>query len=306
MSGYSKLDCGIVDSSLWEMPHEYLRVWIAMLAKTDATGYVRVAAPAMARLCHLTREDFDRIIDVYCSPDPESRTSDHDGRRLEKVEGGWQILNYTKYREGLKQPDSSAGRMRKLREKRKCDGSAVTVTVGDAYAEAEAEAEAKKENLSDSCPTTPDGDGQQSDSLKSKKQEVRDPLENLPMLSKAYDAIQSRIKKVHPRAKIPEPGTKADIGARSTLECLVRLDKHSEQEILDTLRWVLYTEPEGDFTWRAQFHSIANLRHVKGGMSKFAKMLEAMKRFHKQAARAKIDPDEPLHHREAREKGILP
>lgn len=162
-----------------------------------------------------------------------------------------------------------------------------------------------KKNPQISCPTTPDGDGQQSAPLKSKKQEVRDPLENLPMLSKAYDAIQSRIKKVHPRAKIPEPGTKADIGARSTLECLVRLDKHSEQEILDTLRWVLYTEPEGDFTWRAQFHSIVNLRKVKGGMSKFAKMFEAMKRFQKQAARAKIDPDEPIHHREAREKGIL-
>jgi len=157
-----------------------------------------------------------------------------------------------------------------------------------------------------SCPTTPDGDGQQSAALKSKKQEVRDPLENLPMLSKAYDAIQGRIKQVHPRAKIPQPGTKADTSARMALECLVRLDKHSEQEILDTLRWVLYTEPEGDFTWRAQFHSIANLRQVKGGMSKFAKMLEAMKRFNKQAARAKIDPDEPLHHREAREKGILP
>lgn len=295
MSGYSKLDCGIVDSSLWEMPHEYLRVWIAMLAKTDATGYVRVAAPAMARLCHLTREDFDRIIDAYCSPDPESRTSDHNGRRLEKVEGGWQILNYAKYREGLKQPDSSAGRMRKLREKRKCDGSAVTVTVGDAYAEAEAEAEAKNKNLSDSCPTTPDGDGQQPD-----------PLQSLPLLSKAYDAIQGRIKQVHPRAKIPAAGTQADFDARRCLERLVRLDKHSEQEILDTLRWTLYTEPEGDFTWRAQFHSIVNLRQVKGGMSKFAKMLEAMKRFHKQAARAKIDPDEPIHHREAREKGILP
>ncbi len=154
MSGYSKLDCGIVDSSLWEMPHEYLRVWIAMLSKTDATGYVRVSPPAMARLCHLNREEFDTIIEAYCAPDPESRTEDYEGRRLAKVEGGWQILNYLKYREGLKQPDSSAGRMRKFREKRKCDGSTVTVTVGDGYAEAEAKADAnaKKENpKKDSC-----------------------------------------------------------------------------------------------------------------------------------------------------------
>ncbi len=158
MSGYSKLDCGIVDSSLWEMPHEYLRVWIAMLSKTDATGYVRVSPPAMARLCHLNREEFDTIIEAYCAPDPESRTEDHEGRRLAKVEGGWQILNYVNYREGLKQPDSSAGRMRKLREKKKCDGFAVTVTVGDAYAEAEAEAEAEaKSKYKENTPPTPQG-----------------------------------------------------------------------------------------------------------------------------------------------------
>lgn len=304
MSGYSKLDCGIVDSSLWEMPHEYLRVWIAMLAKTDATGYVRVAAPAMARLCHLTREEFDRIIEVYCAPDPESRTSDHDGRRLEKVEGGWQILNYSKYRDGLKQPDSSAGRMRKLREKRKCDGSTVTVTVGDAYAEADAEADAEaKKKIS--LPTPPDGECRDSHSPEPERGDFPDPLQSLPSLSKAYPAIHKRLQAVHPRAKIPKPGTKADFEARRCLERLVRLDKHSEQEILDTLRWTLYNEPEGDFTWRSQFHSIANLRKVTGGMSKFAKMLEAMKRHQKQAERVKIDPDEPIHHREAREKGLL-
>ena len=147
MAGYSKLDCGIVDSSLWEMPHEYLRVWIAMLAKTDATGYVRVAATAMARLCHLTREEFDRVIDTFTSPDPESRTPDHEGCRLEKVDGGWLILNYLKYREGLKQPDHSTSRVKKYREKQKqCNGSTVSETdetICNAYAEAEAKADAK-------------------------------------------------------------------------------------------------------------------------------------------------------------------
>jgi len=167
MSGYSKLDCGIIDSSLWEMPHEYLRVWIAMLAKTDANGYVRVAAPAMARLCHLTREEFDRIIDVYCAPDPESRTADNEGRRLEKVEGGWLILNYLKYREGLKQPDLSTDRVRRYRGKQKeCNGSTVSETdetICNAYAEAEAKAEAKadpkaKASKKKNTPLPPEGD----------------------------------------------------------------------------------------------------------------------------------------------------
>ena len=158
MRGYSKLDCGIVDSSLWEMPHEYLRVWIAMLAKTDANGYVRVAAPAMARLCHLTREEFVSVIDTFTSPDPDSRTPDHEGCRLEKVEGGWMILNYAKYREGLKQPDTTAAdRKRNQRLREKCHGGSVTDR--DSHAQAEAEADPKaKASKKKNTPLPPEGD----------------------------------------------------------------------------------------------------------------------------------------------------
>lgn len=122
--------------------------------------------------------------------------------------------------------------------------------------------------------------------------DLPDPLEKLPALSKAYAAIQGRIKEVHPRVKLPKPGTQADFDARRCLARLVSLDKYSEQEILATLRWVLYTEPESDFTWRAQFHSIANLRHVKGGLSKFAKMHNAMTKA--RTAPPKPDPAEDL------------
>ena len=52
--GWTKLDSGIVDSTLWAEDHETLRVWIALLAKCDAGGYARVAVPTMARLCFLS------------------------------------------------------------------------------------------------------------------------------------------------------------------------------------------------------------------------------------------------------------
>jgi len=306
MSGYSKLDCGIIHSSVWQEPHDVRVAWITMLGLTDYHGHVRAAIPALANINAVSVQRMEEIIAIFMAPDPYSRTPDNEGRRLMRAENGdWVVLNYPKYRDGLKQPDRTAAerkaRQRERekedmsRQKRDSHGESRSGTAGHAYSDSDSDSEAKNKNLSDSCPTTPDGDGQQPD-----------PLQSLPLLSKAYDAIQGRIKQVHPRAKIPATGTQADFDARRCLERLVRLDKHSEQEILDTLRWTLYTEPEGDFTWRAQFHSIANLRQVKGGMSKFAKMLEAMKRFHKQAARAKIDPDEPIHHREAREKGILP
>ena len=98
MSSFTKLDSGIVDSTLWMQPHDVLRVWIAMLAKTDATGYVRASVPAMAHLCMVPIDRMEQILEVLASPDPYSRTQDDEGRRLLAVEGGWQIVNYLAYR----------------------------------------------------------------------------------------------------------------------------------------------------------------------------------------------------------------
>lgn len=160
MAGYSKLDCGIVDSTIWCAPDDVFRTWIAMLAKSDASGYVRVAIPAMAKLVGVTIERMEEISNILSEPDPYSRTQEHEGRRVEIVEGGWQILNYTKYRNGLKQPDATnAERQRRFRkrnaEKVTRNGSAVTVTKSHAQAEAYAEAYADAEALNTQSPPPP-------------------------------------------------------------------------------------------------------------------------------------------------------
>ena len=136
-----------------------------------------------------------------------------------------------------------------------------------------------------------------------------DPLKSFPSLAAAYPHIIKEILKHHPKARFPASGTKGDHDARLVLSQLVRVDGFTEDEVLETFRWVLREEqpsPSG-FSWRENFQSIAQLRNKKTGdtMHKFAKMLEAMQRHQKQAERVRIDPDEPIHHREAREKGLL-
>jgi len=98
MSSFAKLDSRIVDSTVWMQPHDALRVWIAMLAKADATGYVRASVPAMAHLCLIPLERLEEILSAFTSPDPYSRTPTDEGRRLRAVEGGWVIVNYPAYR----------------------------------------------------------------------------------------------------------------------------------------------------------------------------------------------------------------
>jgi len=60
------------------------------------------------------------------SPDPDSRTACHEGRRIEKTDGGWIILNYAKFRarrDVSDEPETAAARerMRKMRERNKAE-----------------------------------------------------------------------------------------------------------------------------------------------------------------------------------------
>lgn len=128
--GFAKLDSGIVDSTIWMKPHDALRVWIALLAKSDSYGIVRIASPALAHQCFVTPERLAEIISDFCSPDPDSRSPNSDGRRLQPIEGGWTIINYLRYRDMMQRKSAShAERQAKYREKLKVRDSRVTLRV---------------------------------------------------------------------------------------------------------------------------------------------------------------------------------
>lgn len=128
--GFAKLDSGICDSSVWMKPHDALRVWIALLAKSDSYGIVRVSAPALAHQCFVTPERLAEIMADFCAPDPDSRTPKDDGRRLQAIEGGWLIINYLLYRDMMQRKAAShAERQAKYREKMKRRDAMVTARV---------------------------------------------------------------------------------------------------------------------------------------------------------------------------------
>jgi len=146
MTGFVKLDGGIVDSSVWMQPDDVLRVWIALLAKCDGYGLVRASIPAMAHLCRTTPERFQHILLILTSPDPYSRTADDDGRRLRQIEGGWLIVNYVKYRELVQtKPHIHAERQRKYRKRLKERDDRVTGDASPVTRDAEGEGEGEVE-----------------------------------------------------------------------------------------------------------------------------------------------------------------
>lgn len=99
LEGYTKLFPSIIASTIWDEPNHVRIVWITMLALSGPRGEVAASVPGLAHLARVTREECEEALAVLMAPDPYSRTKDHDGRRIEEIEGGWRILNREKYRD---------------------------------------------------------------------------------------------------------------------------------------------------------------------------------------------------------------
>lgn len=98
---FVKLFSTITESSLWSESKETRVLFVTMLAKADATGFVEAALPGLARVSNLSLEETRVAVAQLEGPDPHSKNPANEGRRVIHVpeRGGWQILNYAAYRE---------------------------------------------------------------------------------------------------------------------------------------------------------------------------------------------------------------
>lgn len=101
MAGYTKLFASILDSTIWRESDNTRILWITMLAMAGKDGVVESSVPGLADRARLSREATDAGLAALMSPDADSRTKAHAGRRIEVVEGGWLILNHAYYRAKL-------------------------------------------------------------------------------------------------------------------------------------------------------------------------------------------------------------
>jgi len=144
MGGYTKLFSEIVTSSIWNEDDKVRITWITLLALSNADGFVSCVPTSLALMSRVPLKDCLKAIERLSKPDPESRTPDHEGRRIEKVMGGWIILNYPKYRERISDdPYTVAARQRQQKHRQKLaeqNKSPPSPPLKSSEAEAEAEA----------------------------------------------------------------------------------------------------------------------------------------------------------------------
>jgi hypothetical protein len=134
-----KLDCGILDSSLWiERDVRDVFITALLLAKPqqfDAAlpqihirslkptgwkvppgeyGFVRAASTGIIDRAKVPTAAGLKALEVLGSPEMESRSPEFDGRRVVRIAGGFVVLNYMRYRD---KDTTGAERQARFRER---------------------------------------------------------------------------------------------------------------------------------------------------------------------------------------------
>lgn len=141
--GFTKLFSNIVTSTIWAEDDKTRIVFVTMLAIADAQGEVSGSIPGLANLARVDLDACERALAKLEGPDPYSRTKTDEGRRIRPVDGGWQIINYAKYRGMLSAEDRREYKRIKQREYRQREMSTVSTSGQNGHKQRQkAEAEA--------------------------------------------------------------------------------------------------------------------------------------------------------------------
>ncbi len=127
---YNKIFTKILDSSIWLETDATRLVWLTLIASMDENGFVQFAS--VRNLAHRTRvseQAANEAVKILESTDKDSSDPENDGRRIERIPGGWIVLNAAKYRELVTRAvaqEKTRLRVARFREKK------ANVTVGNA------------------------------------------------------------------------------------------------------------------------------------------------------------------------------
>jgi hypothetical protein len=142
--GYTPLFDTVLDGTLFgRWPHT--GIWTCLLSQVDKHGRVDVNPALLAAKIGVPVAELLSCIADFMKPDPQSRTKDFEGRRLELIDPenrdwGWRVLNHQRYRDKARKAASDAER----------------VSSGENKERKSAERQGKKEDAARRDPTRPD------------------------------------------------------------------------------------------------------------------------------------------------------
>ena len=100
MNSWTPIWNTLVDSSIWEEDDAVCKIFITLLALKDVDQVVRLTAYQIAKKANKTEGEAIRCLKVLASPDKKRiEKQPHDGRRIERVEDGYLVLNGQKFQD---------------------------------------------------------------------------------------------------------------------------------------------------------------------------------------------------------------
>jgi hypothetical protein len=105
MDTYVKVFQSILDSTVWQENLPTKVVWITMLAMKDRRGYVGASIPGLAKRAGVTLGECEEALQKFLAPDPYSRSTANEGRKIGPAQGGWMVLNHEAYRNKMSAED---------------------------------------------------------------------------------------------------------------------------------------------------------------------------------------------------------
>ncbi len=155
--GYTKLFSEIVMSTVWREKDTTRLVWITMLALRNRHHIVEASIPGLADCARVSIKACRVALKILSDPDPDSRSQEQEGRRIEEVDGGWFIINGEKYRRKMSEDErreKNAIYQKNHRERKKVVSTQFDKSAKSA--ETETETEKKEEGSNGSRPSVED------------------------------------------------------------------------------------------------------------------------------------------------------
>lgn len=174
---FVKLDCGMLDSTIWidraarelfitallmaepyEVDEPIPAIQVASLKESGFVvppgwyGFVAAAGPGIVNRAGMEAKAGIEALERLGEPEPESRTPDHEGRRMVRINGGYIVLNFDKYRQ---KDHTAAERSKRYRDKQ----AASRVTNGSSRVETPTVTQAESREQRADLPSAKAGNG---------------------------------------------------------------------------------------------------------------------------------------------------
>jgi hypothetical protein len=242
MTGYTKLFNSIVTSTIWSEDDKTRIVWITMLAIADKNGEVQGSVPGLARIAGVSVDDCRVAIAKFLSPDPDSRTKDDEGRRIEEIDGGWSLLNHQKYREMASKDElREAEAKRKARYREKIKRNEKSQNVPDKSPNVPKSQHIAEANTEENTDTDSNTESINIKRTSPKKEKPSEEFPPLPFNSKEFadewnDFIKFRLAKKKPVSPIAAKANFSDFakwGEARSIEAIRNSIKNDYQGIFE-------------------------------------------------------------------------